>query len=252
MSERSETKRPTQGSTRRSSSTRTWLEGSRTARKWDTELIGWAALIVGAGVITSVLLRLLIPTTTGQILAALALWASLAAPVVLAFRRGRPRGLLRFRWTDVLYGIVIGGALRVVQGWLEVAAGGSGAFPTYPLLNGQLPDLWWFTALVGPVLIAPAVEEFLFRGVVLVAVFRIARRGLDGAALAIVASTGAFVAMHAITGMSSWEEPVTLTIVGMTCAVIVLLTGRIWGAVLVHLVFNASAVALALAGTMLG
>ncbi|WP_345752744.1 CPBP family intramembrane glutamic endopeptidase [Microbacterium rhizophilus] len=233
------------------SSTRTWRDGSRTARRWDTELLAWAALCVGGGAIASILLRTLIPTTAGSLMSALAMWAGMAAPVVLAFRRSRPRGLLRFRWVDVLYAIVLGGALRIIQGWFAVAAGDSGAFPTYPLVDGRLPDLWWLTSLVGPVAIAPLLEEFLFRGVVLVAVFRLARRGLDGGALALVASTAAFVALHAISGMASWAEPVSLTFVGLTCALLVLLTGRIWGAVLTHVVFNASAVGLALIGTML-
>lgn len=234
-----------------SASARTWRDGSRTARRWDTELLGWAGLCVGAGVIASVLLRTLVPTATGSLLSALAMWTGMVIPLLIAFRRTRPRGLLPFRWVDVLYGLVIGGTLRIIEGWLAVAAGGTVAFPTFPLVNGQLPDLWWLTLILGPIAIAPLVEEFLFRGLLVVAVFRIARRGLDGAALALVASTASFVALHAIDGISTWAEPVSLTFVAIACSLLVLLTGRIWGAVLVHVAFNASAVALALVGTLL-
>ncbi len=231
---------------------RTWRAGSRTARKWDLQLLAWAAICVGAGAIGSVIVRTLLPGSTGSILGALTWWVAMAVPVVIAFRRSRPRGLLVFRPSDILYGIVFGVTLRIIEGWLAVAAGGSGAFPAYPTIDGRLPDLWWFGELLGPVAIAPVLEEFLFRGVIVVTVYRLARRGLDAAALAVVASTAAFVAIHAITGMASWAEPVSLSLVAITCSLLLLLTGRIWGAVLVHVVFNATAVALALIGTLAG
>ncbi|GAA3656069.1 CPBP family intramembrane glutamic endopeptidase [Microbacterium marinilacus] len=232
-------------------STRTWLDGSRTARRWDTELLGWTALCLGAAVIASVLLRTTVPGAAGTVLAGAALWIGMAVPTALAFRRGRPRGLLAFRTMDVVYALVLGIALRTVQGWLDLAAGG-GTFPSYALGDGASTGVLWLTAVAGPVLLSPVIEEFLFHGVVLVAVYRIARRGLDGALLAIVASTAAFVAMHAITGgMTSWEQPVTWTLVGAALGTLVILTGRIWGAVLTHLVFNLSAALLALVGTAL-
>lgn len=246
-----DTETPTRRGRRSGRSTRTWLDGSRTARAWNAEVLGWAAIFVGAGALGSLLIRQLMPTALGAILAMLALWVGFLAPVVIAFVRARPRGLLRFHPVDLLYGLVLGVALRIVQGWLAVAAGGSAAFPQYTTINGSLPDTWWVTDFANPVLISPALEELLFRGVVLVAVYRIARRGIDGAALAIVASTAAFVGVHALDGIPTWEEPVTLALVGITCALIVLLTGRIWGAILVHLTFNTAIVILALAGTLL-
>ena len=230
---------------RRSRSKRTWLEGSRTARWWNTELIGWAALSVGAGVILAVAARTLVPGINGSLLAGVAVWIGMAVPVVIAMRRGVPRGLMRFKAVDLLYAVVLGGALRVVQGWLEVAAGGTGALPSY----GSLNSLWWLDASTA-VIVSPALEELLFRGVVLVAVYRIARRGFDGAVLAVVASTAAFVAMHVITsGLSGWDQPVALTIVGATLGTLVILTGRLWPAILVHVVYNLSGVGLALIGT---
>lgn len=233
---------------RRPRTRRTWVEGSRTARLWNTELLGWAALSVGAGMILSIALRTLVPGINGVLLGGLAIWIGMGVPVVIAFRRGVPRGLLRFRAVDLLYAVVIGGVLRVVQGWLEVAGGGTGALPSYPALDG----LWWLDASTA-VLVSPALEELLFRGVVLVAVYRIARRGVDGALLAIVASTASFVAMHMITGgFGSWDRPVMLTLIGAALGTLVILTGRLWPAILAHLVYNLSGVALAVAGTLLG
>lgn len=118
-------------------------------------------------------------------------------------------------------------------------------------VDGGLGGWWWLTALIGPVAIAPLLEELLFRGVVLVTVFRTAKRGLEGGILALIASTAMFVAIHAVVGMSRWDEPVYLTLVGLTAGALVLLTGRIWGAVILHVVFNGSWVVLALAGTAL-
>lgn len=241
-----------ESSRRGRTSTRTWREGSRTARYWDAKLIGWAALSVSLGVITAALVARLVPGLAGALLSALAMWAGVAVVIVIAFRRGRPRGLLRFRSVDLLYAVVFGIALRAVQGWFGMAAGDSGAFPSYPSVDGALPRLWWFTDGVAPVVIAPVLEELLFHGVLLVAVYRIARRGLEGATLALIASTAAFVAVHAVTsGVARWDETVSLTFVGLTCGLLVLLTGRIWGAVLTHMVFNGAWVMLALVGTLL-
>jgi membrane protease YdiL (CAAX protease family) len=237
---------------RASGGTRTWLEGSGTARAWNGTVLAYAAVAVGAGIILSVAARVYLPTATGQLLSVLALWVGMAVPVVIAIRRSRPRGLFRFRATDILWGLGLGVLLRIVQGWLETAAGGTGGLPSYPTLDGQLGAAWLITGLLGPVLIAPLVEELLFRGVVLVTVYRTARRGLEAGILAVIASAGTFVAIHSVNGVARWDEPVYLALVGITCAVLVLLTGRIWGAVLVHLVFNGMWVGLALVGTGLG
>lgn len=233
-------------------SRRTWLEGSATTRAWNSTVLAYAALCVGAGILLSVALPQLIGGVTGGLLALIALWLGMLVPIVIAIARTRPRGLFRFRWTDLLWGIGLGVLLRLVQGWLEMAAGSSGGLPAYPLLDGSLSTWWWLTALLGPVVVAPLLEEFLFRGVILVTVFRTAKRGLDAAILAIVSSTGLFVALHAVRGLSRWDEVVYLVLVGLVAAVLVLLTGRIWGAVILHVVFNASFVVLALAGTYLG
>lgn len=230
---------------------RLWLEGSATARAWNGTVLAYAAFALGTAIVLSVAARSYLAAPVGPVVSSLVLWIGMAVPVVIALMRSRPRGLFRFRWTDILWGLCLGLLLRVVQGWLEVAAGGIGGLPSYTTLDGGLGAEWLLLALFGPVLILPLVEEFLFRGVVLVTVYRTARRGLEAGILAIIASTATFVAIHAVNGMSSWEEPVYLALVGLTCGLLVLLTGRIWGAVLVHMVFNGMWVALALAGTAL-
>ena len=221
-------------------------------RRWGVEMLGWALLGLGAGALGGFFL--------GDTLGTVVLWVALLVPVVLAYRRGIPRGLLRIRAVDVLYAVVLGGVLRVVQGWLAVVFGGSGALPSYPSLDGALPAFWWLEDLLGGALVAPVVEEFFFRGLLLVVIFTLVRRfaGNDGAGVrlggfvAVAASTGLFVMTHYLTGPVSAEVAVTLTLVGLVCGMLVVFTGRIWPAVLVHVVYNGTGVLLTVAGTLLG
>ncbi|WOF22255.1 type II CAAX endopeptidase family protein [Microbacterium betulae] len=233
-------------------SARTWRSGSRTTRRWGTDLLAWAAVCVGLGLLLAAAVEAYLPRAPGEIVGTLVLVVAMAVSAVVALRRGRPRGLLELRPSDLLYGVALGLLLRIAEGSLALAAGDSGALPAFATLDGEIPVVSVLTTALLSVLVAPVVEELLFRGVVLVTVFRIARRGVDGALLALVASTAAFVGLHAVTGMTRWDQPVTLSLVGLTCGILVLTTGRIWGAVLVHAVFNASYVVLAVVGTVLG
>lgn len=233
-------------------STRTWRDGSATARAWNTTVLAYAAVSAGLGIIGYVAARAYLPPAQADLVASLVLWAGLLVPIIIALVRSVPRGLFRFRWTDLIWGLGLGLILRLVQGWLEVAAGSSGALPQYATLDGQLPAMWFLLGLLGPVLIAPLLEETLFRGVVLVSVYRLARRGLEGALLGAVASTALFVAIHAVSGIGRWDTVVVLALVGGVASALVLLTGRIWGAILLHMTFNGLYVLLALAGTFIG
>lgn len=239
---------------RRGRSPRGWRDGGSSTRRWGWEVFGWAVLALGAGVIASATLATLVGGEVGSILGRLALWACFGAAIVVAFARSRPRGLLRFRAVDVLYGIALGGMLRLAQGTIDTATGGSGAWPSYPSLPGRLPPGWWFDELLTTAVIAPVLEEFFFRAVILVAVYTAVRR-LGGRALAAITaalvSIGLFVLAHAVVGSLSLGPAASLALVGLVTSVLVLATGRIWGAVLVHVVYNATWVALATVGTLL-
>ncbi|MGW8481862.1 CPBP family glutamic-type intramembrane protease [Microbacterium sp. NPDC055903] len=230
---------------------REWWQGGSSTQRWSGDLLGWAAVGLGAGI--------LLGSLVGGMLGTVALWIALIVPVILAFRRGVPRGLLRFRPVDLLYGVVLGGMLRLAQGWLDVALGGSGALPSYPSLDGALPTSLWTQELLGGVLVAPLVEEGFFRGLVLVAVFAVVRRtmGRDDAAMrtagvvAVTASVVLFILAHALLGAASSSEIASTGLLGLACGLLVVTTGRIWPAVLVHVVYNGTGVALAVAGTLL-
>jgi membrane protease YdiL (CAAX protease family) len=231
---------------------RPWWRGGSSVRRWSAELLGWALLALGAGLLAGAWL--------GGILGTIVLWLALLVPIVFASRRGIPRGLLAFRAVDLLYAVVLGGILRVIQGWLAVAFGASGALPSYPSLDGALPPSVWLEDLLGGAVVAPVVEEFFFRGLLLVVIFTLVRRfaGNDGAGMAlggfvaVVASTGLFVITHFLTGPMPLDAAASLTLVGLVCGMLVVFTGRIWPAVLVHVVYNGTGVLLTVAGTVIG
>lgn len=231
-----------------------WRLGGRTVLRWREWLLAFALISVGLGVVAGSVVVWLWPSPWAATLATALLWLGMLVPIVGAFIRSRPIGLLRARPVDVLYAVVIGALLRLVQGWMQLAVGGSDALPSYPTLDRQLSSGWWFTELVSPVVVAPVLEEFFFRAVILVALYSALRKPvgrLTAGLVAVLVSTGMFVLLHAVGGTLSVDEALSLTLIGLVCALLVTLTGRIWGAVLVHVVYNATFVILALAGTFL-
>jgi membrane protease YdiL (CAAX protease family) len=231
---------------------RPWWRGGSSVRRWRSDVLGWAALGLGAG--------LLLAAWLGGLVGTALLWVGMLVPVVFAFRRGVPRGLLRIRAVDLLYGLVLAGILRIIQGWSAIGFGGSGALPSYPTLDGALPPLWWAEDLIGGVLVAPVVEEFFFRGLLLVALFTVVRRfaGRDRASIgiagfvAIVTSAGLFVLTHQLVSTLTPDAAVSLALLGVTGGLLVVFTGRIWPAVLLHVFYNGTGMLLVLAGTVLG
>ena len=231
-----------------------WRLGGRTVLRWREGLLAWACLVFGAALLVGSALQVFLPGTFSALIGTGLAWVGMLVPIVIAFSRSRPVGLLRIRPLDALYGVVLGGGLRLTQGWIEIASGGSGALPSYPRIGGSLPIGWWFTDAVSPIVIGPVIEEFFFRVVILVCVYALLRRAFGGAiagGIAVVVSTGAFLLAHGLDVVAV-DQVVSLTLLGLVCGLTVVLTGRIWGAVLIHVVYNLSFVLLALAGTFLG
>ncbi|GAA5038077.1 hypothetical protein GCM10025738_26830 [Microbacterium fluvii] len=219
-------------------------------------LLAWALFGLGAGVIAGFAIITVWPAKPWAPLAStLALWAGMLVPIVVGFSRSRPIGLLRLRPLDLLYGLVIGAGLRLFQGWVEGIVAGGAAFPSYVTIDGALPSSWWWSEALPAAVIAPTIEEFFFRVVVLVSVYTALRRPFGkltaGLAAALV-STALFVVTHSIGSVLGVDAVVALGAVGITCSLLVLLTGRIWGAVLVHIVYNSVYVLLGVVGTIAG
>ncbi|MEJ1156009.1 type II CAAX endopeptidase family protein [Microbacterium marmarense] len=229
-----------------------WREGGRSVRRWRETTLAVAFLSLGFFALGAAAIDTLVDARWAPLASGVLLWIGMAVPIVWAFSRSRPAGLLRFRAVDLLYAVVLGVALRVVAGWIEVGLGGSGAFPRYTTLDGSLGSQWLVTDLLGPVLVAPLLEEFFFRAVLLVSVYTVLRRPVGRVAAgvtAVIVSSAVFMLVHAFTAQLGTSLILSIELVGLVCSLLVMLTGRIWGAVLVHLVFNASFVVLALVGT---
>ncbi|GAA2583008.1 hypothetical protein GCM10009862_22750 [Microbacterium binotii] len=243
---------------RRPRAPRVWLQGGSTTQRWNWFLVGGALMGLGAGLLIATAASALIGGTLGGWIGSLVLWASMIVPVVFAYARSVPRGLLRFRATDLLFGLFLGLGLRVVSGLLEQAERGSAFWPALPSTGGGLSGVNWLADAVVPVVVSPVVEEFFFRGFLLVALFTVFRRltrspSVAGAGAALI-STGIFLLLHQFTGSlaAGAAGAASIALFGLATAVLVLVTGRFWAALIAHIVFNGSYVALAVVGTLAG
>ncbi|WP_323959911.1 CPBP family intramembrane metalloprotease [Arthrobacter sp. JZ12] len=181
---------------------------------------------------------------------------------------------LRFRWIDLAVGLAVGIAARIVLAIVlailtllwpleegEVLSGNAELFLTgdtvWLIING----------IMGGVLIAPFLEELFNRGVVLRGIQNamwlrrtgsrkekvspaVQRRSITTATVfALLVSSLAFGLLH--TGaVADLRSSVYLLLgtftVGLMCGVLTVLTGRLGPAIITHVVFNGTGVALVL------
>ncbi|MGU3645863.1 CPBP family intramembrane glutamic endopeptidase [Microbacterium sp. C23T] len=224
-----------------------WRLGGRTVFRWREGLLAIALISLGAGVLLGSLVAAVWDSPWAAASATAIVWIGMLLPIVWAFTRSRPIGLLRLRAVDVLYGLVLGALLRTTQGWIEGLDGTPAEWPGLVQVGGSVPLSSVLFDVVGPVVVAPVIEEFFFRAVVLVSLYTVLRRPfgkLTAGTVSALGSTALFVLVHGISGAADVSGVVSLSLLGLVCALLVLLTGRIWGAVLVHLVYNASYIAL--------
>lgn len=200
---------------------------------------------------------------------ALLAYAGLMAVIVVASRRLGLRSLaadfgLRFRPIDLLIGLGIGVVGRIFTLVLTVVAISiTGYSPEQGNFVLASEPLWIvLNGVVIAVLVAPLVEELFFRGLLLRAVRnRVLRwRGREQPAdaatqkraviLSIAISSIAFMALHMYQAVDDPTLAIILggstLFVGAANAVVALLTHRLGGAVVGHMVFNGSAVVLSL------
>lgn len=231
-----------------------WRLGGRTVRGWGAGLLGIALISLGVSIVLGALLQLIWRSPWAAASATGVVIVGMLVPIVLALRTSRPAGLLRFRALDLLFGVAFGVLLRFVQGFVETAVDGPAPLPSYGLIDGRLPATWVIAEVVVPVGVAPVVEEFFFRAVLLIGIYSLLRRAIGPSAagtVAVLTSTGVFVLAHTLAGETGIDAVISTALLGLVCGLIVIFTGRIWGAVLTHFVFNATWVALTIAGTVL-
>ncbi|MCC4249440.1 CPBP family intramembrane glutamic endopeptidase [Microbacterium testaceum] len=184
----------------------------------------------------------------GGVLALMTLWTFLLAGFVYFARRVPIRSLFAFRASDVVWGVGLAAVLRQFEGILNGVASAPFPVATSPSVVA------WFGEVVVPIgVIGPVVEELYFRAFLTVAVFRLLAPRM-GRVIAGVAATGfsagAFVLLHTCFAPLGLIDAIVLLAVGATCAVLVTLTGRIWGAVLLHASYNILYVTVAALGAI--
>lgn len=222
-------------------------------RRWREPLLALALGVLALTLLAGAILEWVWPAMA--ILPTVLTWAGMVAVCVYALTRSRPVGLFRFHPLDVLYGVVLGVMLRMAQGWTEVGLSGRAPFPSFPLVDGRLGVESWLLDVAGAILIGPTVEEFFFRVVILVTIYNLLRRpfgrGTAGA-ISVLASSGVFVIAHVVVAGSDASSMIAVAGLGLVCGLLVVLTGRVWAAVITHSCFNASYVLLAAVGTVWG
>jgi membrane protease YdiL (CAAX protease family) len=179
----------------------------------------------------------------------LVFWAPLVlAVVVFTVRRRTAAGVdesyspvrLRFTWMDVLVGAFVGLVLRSVMIAVELFSVGH-LTSSSSMFEVNRDLLWFASAVIAPVLIAPLVEELFFRGLVLPAI------GTNW--IGIVGSALIFSAMHLVTGF----HPITALstfIVGVVFGVLAVRTKRLGASITAHVIYNATLIAMSELGGM--
>jgi membrane protease YdiL (CAAX protease family) len=192
-----------------------------------------------------------IDSNIAQMLSGIALWTGLLGAVVYAMSRAIPASLLAIRAPDILWGVGLAAALRYLGGILSGAD--SATFPSLAIGPNSNALREFFTELGLRGVGGPLMEELYFRAVLLVVVFQLLRRSTGSIGAGIAASfvsMGAFVCIHALYAPVTLMEGLQLSILALACSSLVLLTGRMWGAVILHVSYNVSFLVLQGMGTL--
>ena len=214
-----------------------WRLGGTAMRRWSCAVLSIALFSVGAGVLAAGILSRLVPMF--PIASTVALWIGLAVAIAFATSRSRPAGLFRFHPSDIALGALLGVVLRLVDGWLSGA--NSAQFPSDgTLANGGVAQ-WMMQSAMPAGLIGPFLEELFFRAVILITVYEALRRSTGVAAAgatAVLASAGGFVLLHGLFDAVPLGYGIQLFALGVAAGLMVMLTGRVWGAVAIHMAYN--------------
>lgn len=107
--------------------------------------------------------------------------------------------------------------------------------------SGAMLDAPWYLTLLSSAIIAPVLEEFVFRG------FMYCGYRRDGSRVAaVIMSALAFALMHL-----NFNQAAYAFIIGVAFAFIVEATGSLWSSIMCHMMFNAESVIVMLVGNYL-
>ena len=238
-----------------------------TGRMKARPLIGSALAPAAVGLVLAIVLIVVMGSTAfadsrlALLLGYLCVWVPLLGAVVAAVgRRGAARWVrylrLSVRPIDLIWGLGVGLLARTVSSLIEIW--GYGSVGSAGVRFGEtVYDAWWlFGALLAPVLLAPVIEELFFRGLVLRAIYSevsgarapYVPQGRTGGRLSAVIAVGVsgltFALMHLVSidlGSAATVAVVgsATLIFGLAAAWLSLATGRIGGAIIAHVTFNA-------------
>ncbi|MDR5701471.1 CPBP family intramembrane glutamic endopeptidase [Agromyces aerolatus] len=203
-------------------------------------MLAWSALVR----------TVIVPAWLQAVGAYLVVWVPLGVAVVVAARGARRSGgapLFARPWIrpiDLLWGVGAGFMMRGVSAVIELVV--LGRMSGTGLQLEIDPTMAWFTLLLAPVLLGPVIEECFFRGLTLPTL----RDATDASGasratstiIAVLASSALFALLHTLESPSPTLALVTglsTFAFGLAAAVIVVLTGRIGGAIVAHIVYNA-------------
>jgi len=183
------------------------------------------------------------------VLSYLVFWVPFLVAVLLGRKRGTWR--LDFRPIDLLWGIGVGLLARAVATLVEIGVyGHPGALYLAPFSSSTVDLVFFAVFSIGaPLLASPLIEELFFRGVVLDAI-RGTSRSTAATVIAVGGSAVLFALFHAIAAQSApgmLSAGLSTLLFGVLVGTLAVATGRLGGAVIAHIVFNA-----ALLATLLG
>ncbi|WP_308796903.1 CPBP family intramembrane glutamic endopeptidase [Agromyces silvae] len=216
-------------------------------------------MLAATGIVVAVLAMLawtwlvrtvIVPAWLQALGAYLVVWVPLGVVLIVAARalRRRDGGPLfarpLFQPIDLLWGVGAGFMMRGVSAVIELAI--LGRMSGTGLQLEIDPTMAWFTLLLAPVLLGPVIEELFFRGFTLPAL----RDATDASGasrttstvIAVLASSALFALLHTLESPSPTLALVTglsTFAFGLAAALIVVFTGRIGGAIIAHIVYNA-------------
>jgi membrane protease YdiL (CAAX protease family) len=225
-----------------------------TRRQWSllVPMIGLAL----AGVLLPVATARWVPYPVQSVLGYLVVWVPLAAATVVAVIIAKRRSadsswmVLGMRWSaiGVLAGAFVGLALRCVALLLELLAAGRIAGGIVGIDGGSAPGFAGIAGMIAAsALVGPIIEEAFFRGVLLPATVERAGRPPRGPWVGLVVTAALFAGVHALAGAAPVGTLITF-IAGIGFGLVARSSG-LSAAIIAHIVFNASGLALVLANT---
>ena len=153
-----------------------------------------------------------------------------------------PRGVLAFALAaPIVHGATLLTGLAYL--WINHAEPPRAAHPLLKELQGAPGDAWVWAKLGGAVVLAPIMEEFIYRAFVQSGLLRLTRRGW----VAVLLTATVFAGMHVVGptgGRVDWTSLPTLLVLGIAMGAAYERTGRIGVPMTMHMLFNAANVAM--------